>query len=123
MSSFKLLKTVYELTNIIVNEPLILFLKDNQHTTMNKDLNRFLEAQENDYKVALAEIKSGKKRSHWMWYIFPQFKGLVIVIPPNSTLSVIQMKQRNFLITQYQGQGLRKSLLNFCNWSKTMLSK
>lgn len=43
---------------------------------MEKDLNRFIEAQENDYKIALSEIKSGRKRSHWMWYIFPQFKGL-----------------------------------------------
>lgn len=43
---------------------------------MEKDLNRFIEAQENDYEIALAEIKSGRKSSHWMWYIFPQFKGL-----------------------------------------------
>ncbi len=40
------------------------------------DLNRFLLAQEEDFSVALAEITSGKKRSHWMWYIFPQFDGL-----------------------------------------------
>lgn len=43
---------------------------------MDKGLNRFLKAQENDYEQALAEIKSGRKRSHWMWYIFPQYKGL-----------------------------------------------
>ncbi len=43
---------------------------------MEKELNRFLKAQENDYKIALAEIKSGRKRSHWMWYVFPQLKGL-----------------------------------------------
>lgn len=43
---------------------------------MQYDLNRFLKAQENDYEIALAEIKSGCKRSHWMWYIFPQYKGL-----------------------------------------------
>ena len=43
---------------------------------MEKNLNRFIEAQENDYEIALSEIKSGRKRSHWMWYIFPQFKGL-----------------------------------------------
>ena len=43
---------------------------------MGNELNRFLKAQENDYKIALAEIKSGRKRSHWMWYIFPQLKGL-----------------------------------------------
>lgn len=40
------------------------------------DLNRFLVAQENKYEQALAEIKSGKKRSHWMWFIFPIYKGL-----------------------------------------------
>ena len=40
------------------------------------DLNRFLEAQEKDYEIALKEIKNGKKASCWMWYIFPQLKGL-----------------------------------------------
>ncbi|WP_316814520.1 DUF1810 domain-containing protein [Pedobacter nyackensis] len=40
------------------------------------DLNRFIDAQRNSYETALEEIKSGKKRSHWMWYIFPQLKGL-----------------------------------------------
>ncbi len=40
------------------------------------DLSRFIEAQESHYERALAEIKSGKKISHWMWYIFPQLSGL-----------------------------------------------
>lgn len=40
------------------------------------DLNRFLEAQERDYATALAEMKNGAKLSHWIWYIFPQQKGL-----------------------------------------------
>lgn len=40
------------------------------------DLARFVEAQERDYVQALSEIRSGRKRSHWMWYIFPQFDGL-----------------------------------------------
>jgi uncharacterized protein (DUF1810 family) len=40
------------------------------------DLSRFVEAQEDDFERALAEIQSGRKRSHWMWYIFPQFDGL-----------------------------------------------
>jgi uncharacterized protein (DUF1810 family) len=39
-------------------------------------LSRFVQAQENDYAQALAEIRSGRKQSHWMWYIFPQFDGL-----------------------------------------------
>ena len=43
---------------------------------MEKDLDRFITAQSKDYAIALAEISSGKKRSHWMWYIFPQLKGL-----------------------------------------------
>jgi uncharacterized protein (DUF1810 family) len=40
------------------------------------DLNRFVRAQEDDYGQALAEIRSGQKRTHWMWYIFPQLDGL-----------------------------------------------
>ena len=40
------------------------------------DLSRFLKAQETDYKRALSEIRSGHKRSHWIWYIFPQIAGL-----------------------------------------------
>ena len=42
----------------------------------NTDLKRFTDAQERDYEVAFTEIKNGRKRSHWMWYIFPQVKGL-----------------------------------------------
>ena len=40
------------------------------------DLNRFIKAQEEFYDVALEEVRSGYKRSHWMWYIFPQLQGL-----------------------------------------------
>lgn len=40
------------------------------------DLNRFLQAQKADYETALQEIRAGQKRSHWIWYIFPQFEGL-----------------------------------------------
>jgi uncharacterized protein (DUF1810 family) len=40
------------------------------------NLRRFVQAQEGDYEQALAEIRSGRKRTHWMWYIFPQFDGL-----------------------------------------------
>jgi len=43
---------------------------------MDNSLKRFLDAQTEDYQTALAEIKNGKKQSHWMWYIFPQIKGL-----------------------------------------------
>ena len=40
------------------------------------DLFRFVRAQEDNYAQALAEMRSGRKRSHWMWYVFPQFAGL-----------------------------------------------
>jgi uncharacterized protein (DUF1810 family) len=40
------------------------------------DLDRFVKAQEGDYQRALSEISSGRKRSHWMWFIFPQYEGL-----------------------------------------------
>ena len=40
------------------------------------NLSRFLRAQEGDYDRALSEIRSGQKRTHWMWYIFPQLDGL-----------------------------------------------
>lgn len=42
-------------------------------------IDRFLEAQDspsNGYAAALAELRAGRKRSHWIWYIFPQLKGL-----------------------------------------------
>lgn len=38
------------------------------------NLQRFVDAQNNDYEIALSEIKKGWKHSHWIWYVFPQFK-------------------------------------------------
>ena len=43
---------------------------------MLHSLDRFLEAQEHAYAIALAELRRGRKRTHWMWYIFPQLRGL-----------------------------------------------
>lgn len=43
---------------------------------MADSLKRFHTAQERDYETALSEIRSGHKRSHWIWYIFPQIDGL-----------------------------------------------
>ena len=40
------------------------------------DITRFAEAQFLDYDLALREIRAGHKRSHWIWYIFPQLQGL-----------------------------------------------
>lgn len=46
--------------------------------TENKGLVRFLEAQNQLYLKALAEVQNGKKETHWMWFVFPQIKGLGI---------------------------------------------
>jgi len=43
---------------------------------MNQGLQRFEKAHQQNFQTALSEIKRGKKTSHWMWYIFPQIKGL-----------------------------------------------
>ena len=40
------------------------------------DLARFVDAQAADYPRALSELRAGEKRSHWMWYVFPQLDGL-----------------------------------------------
>lgn len=40
------------------------------------DIERFVNAQEGSYTRALSELREGEKRSYWMWYIFPQMRGL-----------------------------------------------
>ncbi len=47
---------------------------------MNADLERFLKAQENSYDRAFLELKQGRKRTDWIWYIFPQIDGLGISV-------------------------------------------
>ena len=44
--------------------------------TQQQDLSRFHEAHRLSYAAALEEIRGGRKRTHWMWYIFPQIRGL-----------------------------------------------
>ncbi|MEC5029353.1 MAG: DUF1810 domain-containing protein [Oscillatoria sp. PMC 1051.18] len=49
------------------------------HTTSDDDqfnLNRFLKAQARVYDTVITELRNGRKRTHWMWYIFPQIDGL-----------------------------------------------
>lgn len=43
---------------------------------MTGDLDRFVEAQDGAYDDALAELTAGRKRTHWMWFVFPQIAGL-----------------------------------------------
>jgi uncharacterized protein (DUF1810 family) len=52
------------------------FLKYSAMAYGNNDLTRFLDAQNKLYLTAFSELKKGKKQTHWMWFIFPQIKGL-----------------------------------------------
>ena len=71
------------------------------------DLQRFKEAQKRDFDTALSEIQSGRKRSHWMWYIFPQIHGLGF--SSTSAYYAIQnmAEAEDFLNDPYLGANLR----------------
>lgn len=75
---------------------------------MASDLSRFVEAQDDDFDLALAEIKAGRKQSHWMWYIFPQYKGLGF--SENSKYFAIQDLQeaRDYLHHEVLGPRLKQ---------------
>ncbi len=47
-----------------------------QQQPFSDSLERFVQAQERDYAQALAELRAGHKRSHWIWYVLPQLRGL-----------------------------------------------
>lgn len=84
------------------------------------DLERFIEAQKHDYDGALSEIKNGQKRGHWIWYIFPQIKGLGHSY--NSEFYGISSKEeaKAYLDHPVLGQRLREitqALLDCCNHS------
>ena len=53
-----------------------LFRRNEELVYRQQGLERFFEAQKRDYKIALEEVRSGQKRTHWIWYIFPQMYGL-----------------------------------------------
>ena len=70
------------------------------------DLSRFIIAHKEKYQIALSEIKSGHKESHWMWYIFPQLFGL----GKSSTSEMYAIRSAEeakcFLADPYLGQNL-----------------
>lgn len=73
------------------------------------DLQRFLNEQHKDYKTALNEIKSGLKKNHWIWYIFPQLDGLVAA--PSENTKKFSIKNRDEAIAYYKHPVLRTRLL------------
>lgn len=53
-----------------------IFRRNEELVYRQEGLERFVKAQKRDYQLALAEVRVGKKQSHWIWYIFPQMYGL-----------------------------------------------
>ena len=73
------------------------------------DLSRFISAQEGIYDRALAELRDGLKRSHWMWYIFPQVEGLGHS-PTTRRYSIKSLEEaRHYLAHPVLGQRLKES--------------
>lgn len=83
------------------------------------DLDRFSEAQQIEYPQALKEIREGQKRGHWIWYIFPQIKGLGHSY--NSELFGISSKEeaKAYLDHPVLGQRLREITQAFLECNKT----
>lgn len=74
-----LFKETHSLMNVIIPQSFFeVWAKQESESSTDKltGLARFHEAQAMHYQIALAEIKDGYKRTHWMWYIFPQIMGL-----------------------------------------------
>lgn len=75
------------------------------------DLNRFVEAHQRDYQRALSEIKSGRKQTHWMWYIFPQIQGLSL----SDTARYYSIRDIKEAEAFFKHPVLGSNLVNICN--------
>lgn len=71
---------------------------------------KFIKAQNDTYKKALNEIRKGRKESHWMWFIFPQIKGLS-TSPTGIYYAINDLEEaKEYLENPF----LRKNLINIC---------
>lgn len=77
---------------------------------MERDVRRFVYMHELFYPTALEEIKNGQKRSHWMWYIFPQLKGLGYSITSDYYGIDDSEEAREYMKNEY----LRHNMLEIC---------
>ena len=77
---------------------------------MEFSLDRFRSAHDNYYEIALQEIKSGRKQSHWMWYIFPQILGL-----GHSTMAMYYaIQSREETVAYWEDSVLRSHMTEIC---------
>ena len=80
-------------------------------------LRRFVDAQQCTFEVALTEIRTGRKQSHWMWFIFPQLAGLGR--SPNARYYGLRSLQeaRAFLGHTLLGERYRESVRAILDWA------
>jgi uncharacterized protein (DUF1810 family) len=80
-------------------------------------LQRFIDAQEQDFEIALEELREGLKRSHWMWFIFPQLAGLGLS-PTAQYFAISSLEEaRAYLEHLLLGSRLRLCLGALLQWS------
>lgn len=81
------------------------------------DLRRFLDTQQETYAAALAEIAAGAKRTHWMWFIFPQLAGLGQ--SPTARLYAIRglVEARDYLAHPVLGARLAECTDRMLDWA------
>ena len=72
---------------------------------------RFIDAQKEDYDMAFREISKGKKRNHYMWYIFPQIHGLGY----SETSVFYSIKSINEAISYLNNEYLYNNMIKICN--------
>ena len=82
-------------------------------------LQRFVDAQDGQFDVALAELEAGRKQSHWMWFVFPQIAGLGH--SPTAQFYAIRSlhEARAFLAHPVLGERYRRSVEALAGWTGT----
>ena len=82
-------------------------------------LRRFVDAQDGQFEIALAELEAGRKQSHWMWFVFPQIAGLGR--SPTAQFYAIRSlhEARAFLAHPVLGERYRRSVEVLARWTGT----
>jgi uncharacterized protein (DUF1810 family) len=84
---------------------------------MAEGLERFVEAQRTTYDQALAELRAGAKRSHWMWFVFPQIAGLGRSSAARFYAIADAVEARAYLTHPVLGPRLRQSTEAMLRWA------
>ena len=82
-------------------------------------LQRFVDAQDGQFEVALAELEAGRKQSHWMWFVFPQIAGLGRSTTAQFYAIRSLHEARAFLAHPILGERYRRSVEVLARWTGT----